>query len=58
MSSSARKQPVTLQSVACLWLGQQVLMTMTAKSITWMQQHGTMGLSEATASRQTTQSEG
>ena len=52
MSSSARKQPVTLQSVACLWLGQQVLMTMTAKSITWMQQHGTMGLSEAIASRQ------
>ena len=33
VSSLARSQPSTLQSVACLWLGQQALMAMTMRLV-------------------------
>ena len=33
MSSLARNQPATLQSVACLWLGQQAVMAVAAVAV-------------------------
>ena len=33
MSSLARNRPLTLQSVACLWLGQQAVMAVAAVAV-------------------------